>query len=66
MIYNNKGWYWDDKAGYLSTKKINADFRQKNRDNSIFLKAYDGTKNATGKWKEENKDKLAEDIQLAP
>jgi len=64
IIYNNKGWYWDDKASSLSTKKINMDFRHKN--NSIFLKAYDGTKNATRKWKEENKDKLGEDIQLVP
>jgi len=66
IIYNNRGWYWDDKAGFLSTKKINGDFGYKNRGNSIFLKAYDGIKNATGKWKEENKDKLGEDIQLAP
>jgi len=32
----------------------------------VFLKAYDGIKNATGKWKEENKDKLGEEIQFAP
>ena len=66
IIYNNKGWYWDDKAGLLSTKRIDADFGHKNRGNSIFLKAYDGIKNATVKWKEENKDKMGEDIQLVP
>jgi len=64
IIYNNKGWYWDDKTGFLSTKRIDVDFGPKSRGNSIFLKAYDGIKNATGKWKEENKDKLDEDIQL--
>jgi DNA-binding transcriptional ArsR family regulator len=66
IIYNNRGWYWDDKAGYLSTKKIDEDFGHKNRRNSIFLKVYDGMKNATETWKEENKGKLGEDIQLIP
>jgi len=58
--------HWDDKANYLSTKKIDEDFGSKSRSNSIFLKVYDGNKNATETWKEENKDKLGEDIQLAP
>lgn len=66
IMYNNRDWYWDEKASYLSIEKIDEDFGPNNRENSIFLKVYDGIKHATKRWKEENKDKLGETLELPP
>jgi DNA-binding transcriptional ArsR family regulator len=66
IMYNNRDWYWDEKASYLSIEKIDEDFGPNNRENSIFLKVYDGIIHATKRWKEDNKDKLGETLELPP